>query len=109
MSSPDGSGNPYQSPVSDAHSSGPGQPGQGSQYAPCPSCQHRGAKKVGWTFWGGALGPWLFTHVKCDACRTTFNGKTGQSNNTAIAIYLGVAVVLSLIVFGLFVCAGAMG
>ena len=72
----------------------PGMP----QYAPCPSCSNTYANKVGFTWWGGALGPALFTHVKCYRCGNAYNGKTGRSNNTAIAIYVGVSTVLGLII-----------
>ena len=66
------------------------------QYQPCPACGNTYAKQASYTWWGGAVGPWLFTHVKCLQCRTWYNGKTGQSNNTAIAIYIGVTTVIGL-------------
>ena len=41
-------------------------------------------------------------HVKCARCYTTFSAKTGQSNNTAITIYVivgfAIALILGLIV-----------
>jgi uncharacterized protein (DUF983 family) len=52
------------------------------------------------TWWGGALGPYLLTHVKCPECGMTYNGKTGQSNTTAIIIY---SVVVGAIAFGVVV------
>lgn len=58
-----------------------------SEFAPCPTCSQAQAQPVKWTFWGGALGPRLFTHVKCAACGAVYNGKTGKSNTTAIIIY----------------------
>jgi transposase-like protein len=61
------------------------------QYAPCPKCGKSDAKKVGYTLWGGALGPIMFTHVKCNVCGTQYNGKTGQSNQQNIIIYLVVS------------------
>jgi hypothetical protein len=68
-----------------------------SEYAPCPKCSAESATYQSYTWWGGLLGPKLFTHVKCGSCSTTYNGKTGRSNNTAIAVYLVVtsAVVMS--------------
>ncbi len=57
------------------------------QYANCPKCSSSNIKKVGYTWWGGIIGPALLTHVKCQDCRTTFNGKTGKSNRNAIIIY----------------------
>ena len=99
MASSDPNSNPYQSPTTDA-SVAPVQTAESSRFAPCPNCQQRNAKKVSWTLWGGALGPWMFNHVKCNACRSTFNGKTGRSNTTAIVIYLVVSLVLGVVIFG---------
>jgi uncharacterized Zn finger protein len=70
-----------------------------TEYMPCPKCGNsdvNAIQKVGYTLWGGALGPKLFNHVKCTKCGTTYNGKTGQSNTTNIIIY---TVVVFIIVF----------
>ena len=72
-----------------------------TQYAPCPKCGQINAKKVNFTWWGGALGPSMFTHVKCQNCSTQYNGKTGKSNQNNIIIYF---VASFVIVF--FVCGG---
>lgn len=64
------------------------------QYAECPSCKLRFAKLMSYTWWGGVVGPKLLTHVKCENCGTQYNGKTGRSNNTGIAIYTLVGLVL---------------
>jgi len=56
-------------------------------YAPCPKCGSTNATKVKFTWWGGGLGPNMFTHVKCQNCGTEYNGKTGKSNQTNILIY----------------------
>lgn len=72
-----------------------------TQYAPCPNCGQSNAKKVGYTWWGGALGPNMFTHVKCQNCGTAYNGKTGKSNQTNIILYV---VISSVLVFCL--CGG---
>jgi hypothetical protein len=65
-------------------------------YADCPNCDAPGhAHPVAWTFWGGLIGPRLFSHVCCNECGTCYNGRTGRSNNTAIAIYLIVTFVIS--------------
>ena len=56
-------------------------------YAPCPKCGSTNATKVKFTWWGGALGPNMFAHVKCQNCGTEYNGKTGKSNQTNILIY----------------------
>jgi ribosomal protein S27E len=83
------------------------QPPPGSQqFAPCPSCGNTFASKQGFTWWGGAFGPWLFTHVKCYRCGTTYNGKTGRSNNTAIAIYVLVSVFVGI---GIVIALGLVG
>jgi hypothetical protein len=55
------------------------------------------AQPVRYTWWGGALGPKLFTHVKCGQCGEQYNGKTGGSNSRNIAIYLVVSSVIGLI------------
>jgi hypothetical protein len=54
--------------------------GGGSQWVPCPKCGATGARRVKYTFWGSFYGPKLFSHVRCQQCRTTYNGKTGGSN-----------------------------
>jgi hypothetical protein len=84
--------NPYQSPQ--APTPLPQPPGE--LFAPCPKCGGRSAKRISFTFWGGAIGPRLFNHVKCFACGTTYNGKTGRSNATAIAIYTIVCGVIAV-------------
>ena len=70
------------------------------QYAACPKCGQSNAKKVSYTFWGGALGPSLMTHVKCQNCGTEYNGKTGQSNQKNIIIYILASFVISFCVCG---------
>jgi hypothetical protein len=57
-------------------------------------------KKPSFTWWGGALGPKLFSHVVCLKCRTGFNSKNGKSNRTAITAYV---VISFVIVFGVLV------
>lgn len=70
------------------------------QYAPCPQCGQSAAKKVSYTWWGGAVGPSMFTHVKCQSCGTQYNGKTGQSNQQNILIYFLVSMVISFCLCG---------
>lgn len=67
-----------------------------NQYAPCPKCRQAVAQKVSFTWWGGILGPKLLSHVKCGACGTGYNGKTGKDNTTGIVIYSIVAAVIAL-------------
>ncbi len=53
---------------------------------------------MGFTWWGGILGPKILSHVKCGSCGTQYNGKTGKDNTTAIIIY-SVVVFLVVMVF----------
>ena len=73
-----------------------------TQYAPCPQCGSTNAAKVKYTWWGGALGPAMFTHVKCNNCGTQYNGKTGKSNQNSIIIYVLASFVLAFCVCGGF-------
>lgn len=73
-----------------------------TQYAPCPKCGETSAKKVSYTWWGGALGPALFTHVKCQTCGTQYNGKTGTSNQRNILLYFLGSFVLAFCICGGF-------
>ncbi len=73
-----------------------------TQYAPCPKCGQSNAKKVGYTWWGGALGPSMFTHVKCQSCNTQYNGKTGQSNQNNIIVYVLVSFLIAFCLCGGF-------
>lgn len=94
--------NPYHPPKTDQPAPPPGPSNQ--QLAPgpgvCPQCSISDFKKLSFTWWGGALGPRMFSHVKCNGCGATFNEKTGKPNTTAIIIY---SVVVSVIVIGVFV------
>jgi hypothetical protein len=71
-----------------------------TSYAPCPKCSNSAAEKVKFTWWGGLLGPKILTHVKCGACGTAYNGKTGKDNATGIAIY---CVIVGIVCLGLIV------
>jgi len=72
------------------------------QYAACPNCGQSNAKKVRYTWWGGALGPALFSHVKCQNCGTEYNGKTGQSNKQNIVIYFLAGIFIAFCACGSF-------
>ena len=76
-----------------------------SPHAPCPSCGAEEASKVGFTWWGGIIGPALLSHVRCGKCGATYNGKTGQSNTTGIIIY---TLVVLAIVIGLLIVVAVM-
>ncbi|MEJ7602088.1 MAG: hypothetical protein WKG01_29595 [Kofleriaceae bacterium] len=67
----------------------------------CPSChQHGEPRGIGFTWWGGVLGPKLLNHVECTACGARFNRKTGRDNKRAIMMYMIVASLLVLALFG---------
>ena len=72
-----------------------------SEVAPCPKCGSTNAKKVSYTWWGGALGPRLLHEVKCLNCGTSYNGSTGKSNVTNIIIYSVAAAIIVLVVLAL--------
>jgi hypothetical protein len=70
-------------------------------YASCPECGCPGhADKVGFTWWGGLIGPAILCHVRCRKCNTCYNGRSGESNSTAIIIYTVCVLVLSLVLVG---------
>ena len=94
-----GPSNPYQPPQVPAGQPmfPPGAGSGGTPFAPCPSCGNGYATKVSFTWWGGLIGPKLFSHVKCNRCGTAYNGKTGKSNTTNIVIYTVVLVVIGLV------------
>lgn len=67
----------------------------------CPECGSRRYTKVTYTWWGGLIGPAIFSMVRCDRCDTTFNRKHGtRVGATQILIYSLVGLVLALILAG---------
>lgn len=63
----------------------------------CPACgEDVVPKPIRFTWWGGAVGPRLLSHVSCPACYAKFNGRTGKFNGAGIAIYVGVLLLLTL-------------
>jgi ribosomal protein S27E len=79
-------------------------------YADCPECSNRGdATSVGFTWWGGIVGPALLSHVRCNRCGTCYNGKSGKSNSTAIAIYVGVGLLIGIVLGGCGLIAAILG
>jgi len=44
------------------------------------------------------LGPALFSHVRCRRCDACYNGKTGNYNTTAIAVYTAVSIGAGLLI-----------
>ncbi|HEY0427252.1 MAG TPA: hypothetical protein VGC76_05560 [Pyrinomonadaceae bacterium] len=69
------------------------------EYASCPKCRGAKAEKVSFTWWGGILGPKLFSHVRCLLCGATYNGKSGKDNTINILLYLLFVLAIS---FGAF-------
>jgi hypothetical protein len=87
--------NPYAPPQMPNVPQGP--PPGSELVAPCYKCGCPYAKRITFTMWGGIVGPRMLNHVKCVRCFSTFNAKTGQSNNTAIFIYVGVCLTIAII------------
>lgn len=81
---------------------------QSTQYAACPKCGSTDAKKISFTWWGGALGPSLFSLVKCNSCGTEYNGKTGKPTRNSMLIYLAVSFLLAFCVCGGFAVFSAL-
>jgi hypothetical protein len=73
-----------------------------AHYQPCPKCASEQAEAIGFTWWGGIVGPKMFNHVQCTKCGTTYNGKTGKSNQQAIAIYVTVSTIFGLVIITTF-------
>ena len=88
--------NPYASPQTAPIAPPLGSPpADAVQAAPCPNCGNVYARKIEFTWWGGLIGSKIINHVECPACGARFNGKTGQDNTGAIAIYMVVVGLLS--------------
>jgi hypothetical protein len=87
---------PYTAPNPYAQQGMHGAPGVYDGTA-CPKCGSPHIHQPTYTWWGGILGPALFKHTICNSCGFSFNRKTGKSNNTAIAIYFGVILVLVIV------------
>lgn len=73
-----------------------------NQFASCPKCGQKSAERVSFTWWGGVLGPKMFTHVKCLSCGGKYNGKTGKENTVNIVLYTLIAGIGFFVVFFLF-------
>lgn len=88
-----------------AHGSYPPAPGYPQAMAgqvTCYKCGSPNWSRVTMTWWGGWLGPAMFSHAKCNPCGATFNSKTGKSNDGAIAVYFIVVFAITIaIVFAI--------
>ncbi|MBN9120541.1 MAG: hypothetical protein J0I06_15550 [Planctomycetes bacterium] len=66
----------------------------------CPSCGSRRSTKVSFTWWGGLVGPAIFSLVQCKRCRQQYNNKSGKPFG---AVHI---ILYSLVV--LFICGGIL-
>ena len=71
-------------------------------FVACPRCRGMFVSKVGFTWWGGVLGPKLLSAVRCGQCGNEYNGKTGASLGKGITIYLVVTCVIALVIVAAF-------
>ncbi len=66
----------------------------------CPSCGSRRSKKISFTWWGGAVGPAIFSLVKCAECGQQYNRKSGKPFGwLPIIVYSVVVGVIALVIF----------
>jgi hypothetical protein len=72
----------------------------------CPKCGSRRSTKVSFTWWGGVLGPSLFSMVQCHRCSTQYNSKTGKPvggvqiltySLVSLAIVVGILVLIRML------------
>ena len=68
---------------------------------PCPTCLSRATDRVKFTWWGGAVGPWMMSLTKCRACGTQFNSKTRKPVGSAILVYNVIAIAITLFVLAM--------
>jgi len=74
-----------------------------ANYASCPKCATPDPQLLKFTWWGGALGPKLLSHVKCRNCGNKYNGKTGGDNTVGVVAYMAVTGILAFVLmFALF-------
>ena len=69
-----------------------------TKYVPCPNCQSTNVQKLKYTWWGGALGSLILTHIKCNDCGTTYTEKTGKSNTVGIVIYSVIVIIIFILI-----------
>jgi DNA-directed RNA polymerase subunit RPC12/RpoP len=73
------------------------------EWAECPNCGAYDATKLSFTWWGGLIGPLFINTVRCNECRTAYNGIHGDYNTTRILLY---HVIPLEIIFPLAICGG---
>ena len=76
------------------------QVSQAKQIAPCPQCNASNARKVEFTWWGGALAPAILKQVKCQNCGTVYNSKTGQSSTNGTILYIFAVILIGFLLGG---------
>lgn len=68
---------------------------ENTRFKPCPNCLSYNIEKVRYDWnWGGAIGPILFSTVRCMNCGTQYNGKTGRSGGAGETIYRAFGLIL---------------
>jgi hypothetical protein len=81
--------------------------GPRGSYADCPQCGSPGhATKVIYTWWGGFLGPLIFSLVQCEHCGAQYNGTSGSDSSTGVMVWkvlsvISIFIALSLITISL--------
>ena len=65
----------------------------------CPSCGKTGSTRVTFTWWGGFLGPRVFSAVACLSCQTQYNSRTGRPLTQAIVLWnvVGLAIAVAVL------------
>jgi phage FluMu protein Com len=76
--------------------------GPRGSYADCPQCGSPGqATKVIYTWWGGFLGPLIFSLVQCEHCGAQYNGTSGSDSSTGIMVWKVLSVISIFIALAL--------
>lgn len=79
--------------------------GPRGSYADCPQCGSPGhATKVIYTWWGGFIGPLIFSLVQCSECGAQYNGSSGSDSSTGVTVWkvlsiISIVIALLLIAF----------
>ena len=75
---------------------------------PCPYCSHEDASRVTFTPWGGVVGPWVLSLVRCTGCTRQYNGRTGKKVERAIRVYTWTAMLVLAVVMALAIYSTSM-
>lgn len=67
---------------------------RGPRRGQCPKCGNPRSTKVSYTWWGGILGPAMFSMVQCTRCRTQYNKNTGKVVGAAVIIIYSLVIAL---------------